>query len=119
VKAIWHVAWLVMIAAASPRRRSPPQAACPALHPRPSIDPHAAFLVSRGLRTLGLRVERQNSNALALAQLLEAHPKVGGMQSHARATEPAAGQALPGFDMVVRWSWVHGAVGQGPAACDA
>lgn len=42
----------------------------------PSIDPHAAFLVSRGLRTLGLRVERQNSNALALAQLLEAHPKV-------------------------------------------
>ncbi|GBF88630.1 cystathionine beta-lyase [Raphidocelis subcapitata] len=42
----------------------------------PSIDPHAAFLVSRGLRTLALRVVRQNSNALELARFLARSPKV-------------------------------------------
>lgn len=40
------------------------------------LDPHAAFLILRGLKTLGLRVERQNASALALARALEAHPKV-------------------------------------------
>ena len=40
------------------------------------LDPHAAFLILRGLKTLGLRVERQNASALALARALEAHPNV-------------------------------------------
>jgi cystathionine gamma-synthase len=40
------------------------------------LDPHAAFLILRGLKTLGLRVERQNATALALAHALEAHPNV-------------------------------------------
>jgi len=40
------------------------------------LDPHAAFLILRGLKTLGLRVERQNATALALARALEAHPNV-------------------------------------------
>jgi cystathionine gamma-synthase len=40
------------------------------------LDPHAAFLIMRGLKTLALRVERQNENALALARALERHPKV-------------------------------------------
>jgi cystathionine gamma-synthase len=40
------------------------------------LDPHAAFLIMRGLKTLALRVERQNANALALARALERHPKV-------------------------------------------
>ncbi|MDP9034261.1 MAG: aminotransferase class I/II-fold pyridoxal phosphate-dependent enzyme [Myxococcota bacterium] len=39
-------------------------------------DPHAAFLVGRGLKTLGLRVERQNATAMAVAEKLEAHPRV-------------------------------------------
>jgi cystathionine gamma-synthase len=40
------------------------------------LDPHAAFLIMRGLKTLALRVERQNQSALALARALEQHPKV-------------------------------------------
>lgn len=40
------------------------------------LDPHAAFLISRGLKTLKLRVQQQNETALALARKLEAHPKV-------------------------------------------
>ncbi len=42
----------------------------------PVLDPFAAWLVLRGLKTLGLRMERQNANALALARALAAHPKV-------------------------------------------
>lgn len=40
------------------------------------LDPHAAFLISRGLKTLKLRVTQQNETALALARKLETHPKV-------------------------------------------
>lgn len=40
------------------------------------LDPHAAFLILRGVKTLGLRVERQNATALAVARALEGHPKV-------------------------------------------
>lgn len=39
-------------------------------------DPHAAMLIGRGMKTLALRVARQNETALAVAQALEAHPKV-------------------------------------------
>ncbi len=40
------------------------------------LDPHAAFLCIRGIKTLGLRVERQNATALAVARALEKHPAV-------------------------------------------
>src|SRR5690606_9432301 len=40
------------------------------------LDPHAAFLISRGIKTLKLRVTQQNETALALARKLETHPKV-------------------------------------------
>ncbi len=39
-------------------------------------DPHAAFLVGRGMKTLSLRVERQSSTALAVATRLASHPRV-------------------------------------------
>ena len=44
-----------------------------------SLDPMSAFLLARGLRTLELRVERHNSNALAVAQFLSSHPKVAAV----------------------------------------
>ncbi len=52
-----------------------------------TIDPFGAWLVIRGLATLALRVERQNSSALRLAEFLAAHPKVStvhypGLPSH-------------------------------------
>jgi cystathionine gamma-synthase/cystathionine gamma-lyase/cystathionine beta-lyase len=52
-----------------------------------SLDPHAAFLLARGLKTLAIRVKAQNANALALARSLSDHPMVaevnyGGLDSH-------------------------------------
>ena len=40
------------------------------------MDPHAAFLLLRGIKTLALRVERQNESALRVAEFLAQHPKV-------------------------------------------
>jgi cystathionine beta-lyase/cystathionine gamma-synthase len=52
-----------------------------------SLDPHAGFLLARGIKTLALRVKAQNAGALALAGALKAHPKViavnyPGLESH-------------------------------------
>ena len=41
-----------------------------------SLDPFAAFLLHRSLRTLGLRVARQNENARAVVTAIEHHPAV-------------------------------------------
>jgi cystathionine beta-lyase/cystathionine gamma-synthase len=40
------------------------------------MDPHAAFLLLRGIKTLAIRVERQNESALRIAEFLSQHPKV-------------------------------------------
>jgi cystathionine beta-lyase/cystathionine gamma-synthase len=40
------------------------------------MDPHAAFLLLRGIKTLAVRVERQNESALRVAEFLARHPKV-------------------------------------------
>ncbi len=52
-----------------------------------SLDPHACFLLHRGVKTLGVRVRFQNQSALAVARFLESHPKVvrvnyPGLESH-------------------------------------
>jgi len=51
------------------------------------MDPEVAFLLIRGMKTLGVRVERQCENAMRVAKFLEKHPKVQrvhypGLQSH-------------------------------------
>src|SRR6202046_13512 len=53
-----------------------------------SMDPEAAFLLIRGMKTLELRVRRQCETALTVARFLEKHPKVArvhypGLASHA------------------------------------
>jgi cystathionine gamma-synthase len=53
----------------------------------PSLDAHSAYLLLRSLKTLGLRVQRQNETALTLARFLEGHPRVArvyypGLESH-------------------------------------
>src|SRR6185312_7358082 len=40
------------------------------------LDPHACFLLHRGMKTLAVRVRYQNESALKVARFLEAHPKV-------------------------------------------
>lgn len=52
-----------------------------------SMDPGAGFLLIRGMKTLGVRVERQCRNAMAVAKFLARHPRVArvhypGLPSH-------------------------------------
>ena len=54
-----------------------------------SLDPHACFLLHRGLKTLAVRVRYQNKSALQIAQFLERHPAIEninypGLESHPR-----------------------------------
>ena len=51
------------------------------------LDPHAAFLLHRGIKTLFIRVKAQNQSALQVAQFLQAHPAVSivnypGLKNH-------------------------------------
>ena len=53
----------------------------------PNMDPHQAYLVIRGIKTLSLRMERAQANAQKIAEYLEAHPAVAwvrypGLKSH-------------------------------------
>jgi cystathionine beta-lyase/cystathionine gamma-synthase len=65
----------------------------------PALDPHAAWLLDRGLRTLEVRVRRHNENALELARWFEAqpgvrrtiHPGLPGHPDHAVACELLSG----------------------------
>jgi methionine gamma-lyase len=41
-----------------------------------TLDPHAAWLVLRGMKTMAIRVKAQNENAMALAEFLHSHPRV-------------------------------------------
>lgn len=57
------------------------------------LDPHAAYLVGRGLKTLHLRVERQCANALDLARRLEGHPRLRRVIYPGLASHPGHGVA--------------------------
>jgi methionine-gamma-lyase len=52
-----------------------------------NMDPHQAYMVLRGVKTMALRIARAQENALAVADYLEKHPKVAwvkypGLKSH-------------------------------------
>ena len=52
-----------------------------------NMDPHQAYMVLRGLKTLGIRIDRAQQSALEVANFLESHPQVAwirypGLQSH-------------------------------------
>jgi methionine-gamma-lyase len=52
-----------------------------------NMDPHQAYLVLRGLKTLALRLDKAQANAMQIAEYLEGHPKVAwvkypGLHSH-------------------------------------
>ncbi len=58
------------------------------LHLGGSLDPHACFLFERGLKTLVLRVERQNENARRLAEFLAGRPEVRRVNYPGLETDP-------------------------------
>ncbi|MEI6821560.1 MAG: aminotransferase class I/II-fold pyridoxal phosphate-dependent enzyme [Bacteroidota bacterium] len=52
-----------------------------------NMDPHQAYMVIRGLKTLGIRIDRSQENAMKVADFLENHPKIEwikypGLKSH-------------------------------------
>ncbi|MHC1705162.1 MAG: PLP-dependent aspartate aminotransferase family protein [Tenuifilaceae bacterium] len=52
-----------------------------------NMDPHQAFMVLRGVKTLSIRIDRGQENAMKVAEFLENHPKVEwvkypGLKSH-------------------------------------
>lgn len=74
----------------------------------PSLSPFNAWVLLKGLETLGIRMERQSANALALAQALEAHPAVArvyypGLASHPQhelaLKQQRSGGALVSFEV--------------------
>ncbi len=72
-----------------------------------SLDPMSAYLMVRGIKTLELRVERQNKNAMELARFLEGHPKVEevfypGLESH--PNHDIAKRQMRGFGGVFAFS---------------
>jgi cystathionine gamma-synthase len=74
-------------------------------------DPHAAFLVARGIKTLGIRVERQNATALAVARHIERHSAIErvyypGLPSH--SDHAVAARQMKGFGGVVSFVVVGG-----------
>jgi cystathionine beta-lyase/cystathionine gamma-synthase len=71
------------------------------------LDPHAAFLMERGIKTMSIRVERQNENGLKVATFLESHPKVEwvsypGLPSHPQ--NALAQRQLTGFGGMVTFA---------------
>lgn len=71
------------------------------------VDPGAAYLLDRGLKTLGVRVKQQNESALALARFLEAHPAIErvwypGLESH--PDHAVARAQMQGFGGVVTFT---------------
>lgn len=76
-----------------------------------NMDPHQAFLVLRGLKTLGVRVERAQANALEIARWLEAHPKVDsvryiGLPSHPQ--HELARAQMSGFGSMISFELTGG-----------
>lgn len=53
-----------------------------------NMDPHQAFLVHRGLKTLALRLDRAQQNAMKVARFLEKHPKVEWIKYPGLSTHP-------------------------------
>jgi cystathionine beta-lyase/cystathionine gamma-synthase len=69
-----------------------------------AIDPHAAWLIDRGMRTLGLRMERHNANGLAVAQWAEQQAAIARVHYPGLPSHPDHKQAksvLQGFGGMV------------------
>lgn len=69
-----------------------------------ALDPHCAWLIERGMKTLGVRMSRHNETGLAVATWLEAQPKVKrvhypGLTSH--PDHALAARTLDGFGGMV------------------
>ena len=65
-----------------------------------TLAPFSAYLLLRSLKTLALRVRKQNENAMEIARFLEAHPKINRVFYPGLASHPGhevAGRQMQGF----------------------
>lgn len=71
------------------------------------LDPHAAYLLLRGIKTLSVRVNKQNETAMAMAMAIEGHPRIRrvhypGLPSH--PSHEVAKRLMKGFGGVVTFA---------------
>ena len=74
------------------------------------LDPHSAYLLERGIKTLGLRVQQQNATALNVANFLEEHPAVEQVWYPGLPAHPEfhiAKEQMTGYGGVVSFT-IHG-----------
>jgi methionine-gamma-lyase len=85
-----------------------------------SMDPEAAYLLIRGLKTLGVRVERQCKNAMIVAKFLEKHPKVARVHYPGLASHPdhaLARRQMKGFGAMLAFD-LKGGLAAARRLCD-
>jgi methionine-gamma-lyase len=85
-----------------------------------NMDPHQAFLVLRGLKTLGVRMERAQRSALQIARWLEQQPEVTtvhyiGLESHPQ--HELAKRQMKGFGSMIAFE-LHGGLEAGRRLMD-
>ena len=79
-----------------------------------TLDPHACFLLHRGMKTLGLRVEYQNQSASKVASFLEGHPAVAGVHYPGLESHPGhavAKELFEGFGGMLSFELAGGVEG--------
>lgn len=84
------------------------------------MDPDGAFLLIRGMKTMGIRVERQCDSALQVARFLERHPKVARVHYPGLASHPQrqlARRQMCGFGTMLAFD-LKGGLGAAKRFCD-
>jgi cystathionine gamma-synthase len=82
------------------------------------VDPHVAYLLERGLKSLSLRLERQNQNGRSVADYLARHPKVARVWYPGHPSHPeyeVARRQMSGFGGVVSFE-IRAGAGDDPLA---
>lgn len=80
----------------------------------PSLDPHAAWLLERGMKTLSVRMARHNQSGLELATWLEGRPEVTRVSYPGLASHPdraLAGELMSGFGGMIGFVLASGGPG--------
>ena len=85
-----------------------------------SMDPEAAFLLIRGMKTLEVRMKRQCATALIVAKFLEKHPKVARVHFPGLASHPdhkLAKKQMKGFGAMMAFD-LKGGLAAARRVCD-
>jgi len=85
-----------------------------------SMDPEAAFLLIRGMKTVELRMKHQSGSAMAVARYLEKHPKVARVHYPGLASHPdhqLAKRQMTGFGAMLAFD-LKGGLAAARRFCD-